>query len=64
MLSAAFKHTITLSHYDVTSKQIYCLNTKNDGRQRGDSKFRLIKNRLKDYIYNKETNYTFKYKAK
>jgi len=32
---------------------------------RGDTaSLHLLKNRLKEYIYNKETNYNFKYKAK
>jgi len=36
-------HLIVLSHYDVPSKQIYCLSAKNHSRQRGYSKFKLIK---------------------
>jgi len=54
---------ISLSHYDVTSKQTYCLNAQNHCRPRGYSKSELMKNRLKDYIYNEETNNTFKDKA-
>jgi len=41
------QHSIALFHYDITSKQIYCLNAKNHGR--GYNKFRLIKNKLRDY---------------
>jgi len=44
------ENTIVLSHYDVTSKQIYCSNAKNHGRLRGYSNFKLIKNSLKDYL--------------
>jgi len=33
----------TLSHYDVTTKQIYCSNAKNHSRTRGYRKFKLIK---------------------
>jgi len=54
---------IALFHYDITSKQIYCLDAQNHGHKRGYSMFGMMKNRLKVFS-NKEMNYTFKYKAK
>jgi len=41
-ISSTAQKRIALFHYDVTSQQIYCLNAKNHGHQRGYSMFRSM----------------------